>query len=198
MTERLGVALASALLVAACATEQSAPQEPDRLNIVQVATGSAKEFMACVQCPARTTKTVALPSEERPAVPKASDLPKSPVAAAPAPKPVVHQIHFRTGSSRLDTAGHREVDAAIRDARIGTSKVSILGRADPRGPRKFNERLARARAMAVAKALAAAGVPAASITAGTHDPCCDGDPRAPAAVLQQQRRSDVEIILTTK
>ena len=92
--------------------------------------------------------------------------------------------------------GPGELATAAAEAKKGETIV-VLGRPDPVGGKKFNERLAGKRAETVKQELIAAGIPAASIHAGTHKPCCDGDLKGGAELHRELRRTDVEITIKT-
>ena len=190
------VTFAVALAGGCATTSHDGTVAPDpKFAVVQVGQMSAKEFVACVDCPPRTQKVIALPEPAvaRPTVepPK----PQPPAARKPAPK--AFSVHFRFGRHTLDKAGREELAAALAAAKVKGSAVTILGRTDPVGTLPFNQRLALRRADTVRKGLVAAGVPASAIRSGAHEPCCDGDKAARAAVHRVLRRADVRIIVTT-
>lgn len=87
----------------------------------------------------------------------------------PPPQPAVlalTQIHFDTGSSRLSPGGQvHAAAAAVMLAEMTVTRIELRGYTDRVGSPAFNERLAGARARAVADYLIAAGVPESLIEA---------------------------------
>lgn len=78
---------------------------------------------------------------------------------------LVRKVHFASASSRLDetAAGRVESFARRASARRPNTRVVIDGHADRRGQRARNDRLGLARARAVARHLAAAGIDGAEL-----------------------------------
>ncbi len=189
MMNRTGVALLTVLLGACASIPEEAPQK--KMSVTQKGLGSGAEYVACIDCPEPTRKTVNLPPPLPQPVPIQKVEKKAPEVAI-----TTHKVHFRFGKATLDTRGEKELSASIADAKNG-EKVVVLGRTDPVGSRKFNESLAIKRAETVRKKLIAAGIPAAAIHAGTHHPCCDGDLKGGAALHRELRRTDVEITIKT-
>lgn len=188
-TNRTAVILLS-MLLGACATNEA--PEFKRMSVTQVGMGSGSEYVACNGCPEPGRKTVFV----APPQPKIEPVKKvEPVSVAPAVV-VTLKVHFRWGWGVLDAAGRKELVAVIAEAKKGGT-VEVLGRTDPTGGVKRNERLALKRAETVRKELIAAGIPAASIVAGKHKPCCDGDLKGAAAAHKELRRTDVEITIKT-
>ena len=84
-----------------------------------------------------------------------------PVAGQPACTDVVFPIYFAEGSDQLTPGADQVIGseaATVRGCRIGY--VSVLGLTDAIGPASKNLDLSKRRAATVAKALAAAGLPA--------------------------------------
>lgn len=190
---RTKAALLVLVTATGCATTDAPVEQPlKKMEVAQVGQGSGAEFVACINCPDRTQKVIALPA--KPAAPQ------KPVVAEPQkvrePQIYTVKVHFRWGMASLDKEGRVELVAAIDLAKKG-SAVMILGRTDPTGGQKWNERLAKKRAETIRKELIAAGVPEASITAGTHKPCCGGDRKGSASAHREARRADVEITITS-
>ncbi len=188
MKSKAALAILAAFL-GACASAPEAPQK--KMTVTQKGLGSGAEYVACIDCPEPTKKTIHLPP------PPAKPLPVKKVEAEP-PKPVITtlKVHFRFGMATLDKEGRKELAAAAAEAKRG-EVIVVLGRTDPVGGKKFNERLAEKRAETVKQELIAAGIPAASIHAGTHKPCCDGDLKGGAELHRELRRTDVEITIKT-
>lgn len=187
MKSKAALAILS-VFVGACASAPEVPQK--KMTVTQKGLGSGAEYVACIDCPEPTKKTIHLP-------PPAKPLPVKREEVAP-PKPVITtlKVHFRFGKATLDKEGRKELAAAAAEAKKGEAVV-VLGRTDPVGGKKFNERLAEKRAEIVKQELIAAGIPAASIHAGTHKPCCDGDIKGGAELHRELRRADVEITIKT-
>ncbi len=179
-----------AVFVGACASTPEPPQK--KMTVTQKGLGSGAEYVACIDCPEPTKKTIHLQPP-----PAAKPLPVK-RAEAEVPKPVITtlKVHFRFGMATLDKEGRKELATAAAEAKKGETIV-VLGRTDPVGGKKFNERLAGKRAETVKQELIAAGIPAASIHAGTHKPCCDGDLKGGAELHRELRRTDVEITIKT-
>ena len=75
--------------------------------------------------------------------------------------PTMFVVYFDWDSDKLDEQAQlvlSEAEAAI--GKLGSAKVSVIGNTDRSGPTAYNEGLADRRAKAVAKALAARGLPA--------------------------------------
>ena len=84
-----------------------------------------------------------------------------PIASRPACTDVVFPIYFAEGSDQLTSGADQVIGseaATVRGCRIGY--VSVLGLTDAVGPASQNLELSKHRAATVAKALAAAGLPA--------------------------------------
>ena len=69
-------------------------------------------------------------------------------------------VYFDTDSTRLDQGSQQRLDR-VADCmkRHDVDHAVVVGRADPRGPEKYNEALGMKRAEAVAKYLLELGVP---------------------------------------
>jgi outer membrane protein OmpA-like peptidoglycan-associated protein len=78
--------------------------------------------------------------------------------AAPAAAVRVHRVHFRSGGSTLGPSAQPVLDLAAADARTSSARVRVVGHADGKGRTSDNQRLARARAEAVADALVRRGL----------------------------------------
>lgn len=76
--------------------------------------------------------------------------------------------------------------------------IEISGRTDPTGSLRYNQRLALRRAETVKAALVLAGYSASEIQTRAETPCCDGPLNASAKVMQQLRRADIQITITTR
>ncbi len=177
-----------AVLLGACASTPEAPQK--KMTVSQKGLGTGAEYVACTDCPEPTKKTISLPPVAKPVPVMKADV------VSPKTAITTFKVHFRFGVATLDKEGRKELAIAVAEAKKGEAVV-VLGRTDPVGAKKSNERLALKRAEAVRKELIAAGVPAASIHAGTHQPCCDGDLKGGAALHRELRRTDVEITIKT-
>ena len=185
-----------ALMVTACASAPNAnEQSPNgKMGVVQVGTKQNAELVFCEtdKCPQRTPKFLPPPAPPAPPAP-------SPVKVVEAPKQVHFKVHFRWGWGRLDTSGSKEVEEVVASGQLTNAKsIVVAGRTDPTGPLKFNEKLAIRRAQTVKAALVKAGVPDEAVTAVAQAPCCDGDLRASKKRMQELRRTDIEITVTTK
>ena len=190
---KLLICASLALMMTACASVQNADEQSSigKLGVVQVGTKQNAELVFCEadKCPQRTPKFLPVPAQPAPA----------PVKVAEAPKQVHFKVHFRWGWGRLDTSGIKEVDEVVSSGQLTNAKsIVVAGRTDPTGPLKFNEKLAVRRAQTVKAALVKAGVPAEAVTAVAQAPCCDGDLRASKKVMQELRRTDIDITITTK
>lgn len=186
-----------ALMMTACASVPNSDEQSSssKLGVVQVGTKQNAELVFCEtdKCPQRTPKF--LPPPAPPAPPTAP----APIKVVEAPKQVHFKVHFRWGWGRLDTSGIKEVDEVVSSGQLTNAKsIVVAGRTDPTGPLKFNEKLAVRRAQTVKAALVKAGVPAEAVTAVAQAPCCDGDLRASKKVMQELRRTDIDITITTK
>lgn len=192
-------------LVSACSTVQET-DKPDaataRLNrsIVQMPVERNRgEFFFCdrgdTQCPARSTKVLAVPKKVDQPVATAPVLEK--LEATPANK--TYKVHFRWGWAKLDAGGKKELRQIL--AEIDSSSVKeivIEGRTDPTGSLAFNKRLAINRANVVRKEFVDFGVSPKLIVAKQQIPCCDGNLKAPPSVMREMRRSDIEITIRQK
>ena len=192
MISRRGVALsACGSFLLACAgpppVESSPPQI--KLAVVQNGTGQSAEHVFCQdgKCPPRTPKIIALPAPK-------------PGPAAQVPKKATYSVQFRWGWSRLDADGSREVEQVVAGLRAlqNLKMIEISGRTDPTGSLRYNQRLALRRAETVKAALVLAGYSASEIQTRTKTPCCDGPLNGSAKVMQQLRRADIQITITTR
>ncbi|WP_172600132.1 OmpA family protein [Sulfuricystis multivorans] len=188
-----------ALMMSACASIQNSDERPpnSKLEVVEVGTKQNAELVFCEtdNCPQRTPKFIPKPAPPTPAPPST---PTS-IKAVETPKQVHFKVHFRWGWGRLDTSGFKEVDEIISSGHLKNAKsIVVAGRTDPTGSLKFNEKLAIRRAQAVKAALVKTGVPVETITAVAQAPCCDGDLRASKRIMQELRRTDIDITITTK
>lgn len=101
------------------------------------------------------------------------------ILALQAPAPAPAMIFFDSGSSEIRREWQPAIDAAAADARSGR-RLIVTGHSDTPGSPAVNRRVALERARAVAAALAALGVPAASLelrSAGEEElmvPTADG------------------------
>lgn len=185
------------ILVAACAASPHVSDEKKtgsgKLGITQTGARQNAEYVLCEtdSCPQRTQKFLPTPS----AAPK--QLP--PVVERAVPMVVHFKVYFPWGWSRLDAAGHQEVDAVVASSHLkNAKKVVVAGRTDPTGRHKSNEKLAIERAKTVKAALVLAGVSAEVITAEAQTPCCDGGKGATPEAMRELRRTDIDITITTK
>lgn len=169
-------------------TEAESTGSQIKLAIVQEGTSQRAEHVFCEYgtCPQRTQKIIALP------VPKSGPTIQS-------PKTATYSIHFRWGWSRLDEDGTKELEKAVVGLRSlqNVKMIEISGRTDPTGSLRYNQRLALRRAETVKAALVLAGYSAAAIHTRAEKPCCDGDINASKQHMQQLRRADIQIIITT-
>lgn len=191
---------ASVLILTACAsTPDSESDAPlGKVAVVQVGTKQNTELVFCEtdKCPGRTPKYL-------PAAPKKVQLPVVPKPVAPvvvpAPKQTHFKVHFRWGSGKLDAAGRKELEKVKASGLLNDAKaIVVAGRTDPTGSIKFNKKLALERAESVKAALVKSGFPSNRITAEAQAPCCDGDLRASKEAMQELRRTDIDITITTK
>ena len=196
MMNKTIISVLVASLVTACASVPDADQKVagnSKMGVTQVGTKQNAELVFCEaeKCPQRTPKRLPPPP------------PPEPVVVAPvvkeAPKVVHFKVHFRWGWSRLDKAGRKEAEEVVASGLLNTAKaIEVAGRTDPTGPRKFNEKLAMRRAETVKAVLVMSGIPAERITAMAQNPCCDGEVAASKAAMQELRRTDIDITITTK
>ena len=112
---------------------------------------------------ARTRATIAAVSTALLAAACQTPSPRPPIAAVvrPACTDVVFPIYFAEGSDQLTPTASQVIGvqaSVVRGCRIGY--VSVLGLTDANGASSKNLDLSRRRAATVAKALAAAGLPA--------------------------------------
>ena len=158
------------------------PRADTKYGVVQVGTRQNAELVFCDKrdCPQRTLKMLPIP--------------QPPVVAVK--EPSRYQVHFRWGSSALDSSGRKELDVVIASGALAkASSIIVAGRTDPTGSKKANERLALRRAQTVRATLIKSGVPESKITAEVQDPCCNGDLQATRKAMQQLRRTDIEITI---
>lgn len=144
-----------------------------------------------VPCPDITPKTLRVVYTEPPVeqVPVAKPLEREPIKAT---------VHFPFGSHRLtrkareilsELASSIKVDGAI-------PRITIDGYTDSIGPKGYNDRLARQRAVAVRKYLISAGIPAERIQIGkTLGKCCYVMPNQTKAGRAANRRAEVVSLL---
>lgn len=83
-------------------------------------------------------------------------------------------VYFGLNSTSVDAAGAAIVaEAAAKAKGMSGSKVKVVGHTDTAGPENLNQKVSEARANAVAKALAAAGVKASAEGYGESVPAVD-------------------------
>ncbi len=189
-----------ACLLSACATApgHEVAEPSGKLGVVQVGTKQNAELVFCEveKCPQRTPKY--LPPPPAPPAPVAIQTPV-PVEVIEAPVKAQFKVHFRWGWGRLDNTGRKEIQEIVSSGLLKNgNSIVVAGRTDPTGPLQFNKKLALRRAMTVRTALVQAGFPAESITAEVQAPCCNGDLRSSKEVMQELRRTDIDITITTK
>jgi len=112
---------------------------------------------------------------------------------APAAAVRVHRVHFRPGGSTLGPSAQPVLDLAAADARASRARVRLVGHADGTGRASANQRLARARAEAVAAALVRRGLRRGDLVVEvpvTDVPLATNETREGR---QANRRVDVEI-----
>lgn len=186
------------ILSGGCATTEvpKQVQEPRKLEVTQQGMRSAVNFVSCFsdECPTHSLKVMAIPEPKtqrivRPAVVRAKPIDQD-------QQQLPSKVHFGFGLSTLDDDGIRELEQAA--TKYGKTKggLTLLGRTDPVGEYRFNEKLALKRAETVKKGLVANGV-SVPIETRRHQPCCDGNIAASQEVHQEQRRVDI-IPNTTK
>ena len=165
----------------------------DTLSIVQSSSKGKSDFYFCdavdTSCPVRSLKVVAVPPQQ----------PK-PVAVISPPEspPKVFKVHFRWGWANLDSDGRRDLDSILKAVdNDSIREITIQGRTDPTGSRKFNEKLAQRRAELVKKELVEAGIRPEIIVAKAHLPCCNGSLSASKQEMREKRRADLEITIRT-
>jgi phosphate transport system substrate-binding protein len=114
--------------------------------------------------------------------------------AAPAPPVRIHRIQFGPGRATLGPAAEPVLDLVLAEVRGGRARLRVVGHSDGRGRDADNRRLARARAEAVAAALARRGLPKEALVVdvpSTDAPLATNDtPEGRRA----NRRVDVEIL----
>ena len=119
----------------------------------------------------------------------ACSTPPKPIAVAPPPPPSIvctdfnFPIYFQKGSDQLDPDARKEITYAasrVKGCKLGT--IEVLGLADADGAAHLNLILSRKRAVIVAEALAADGLPAPTFDieaigeAGAKTPAGEGEP----------------------
>ena len=190
-----------ALLLTACATtgtdednEKKVAKE-DKLAVVQTGAGQNAELVFCTEadCPQRTPKYLPKPAEQ----------PKKKIVSEPRAtqeaKNLLYKVHFRWGWSQLDEEGRKEIDEIIKSGALKKAKkIEVSGRTDPTGSLKANQKLALRRAETFKSLLILAGLPSENISATAQKPCCDGDLRADKKVMQELRRTDIDIAIKEK
>ena len=186
-----------ALMVTACASVPKADEQSpnSKLGVVQVGTKQNAELVFCTEadCPQRTPKYLPKPAEQ----------PKKKIVSEPRAtqeaKNLLYKVHFRWGWSQLDEEGRKEIDEIIKSGALKKAKkIEVSGRTDPTGSLKANQKLALRRAETVKSLLILAGLPAENISATAQKPCCDGDLRADKKVMQELRRTDIDIAIKEK
>ena len=188
--------IASIGLFSGCATQtsqESVPTESNKLSVTQAGKGKNAKPVFCEdgKCPERTPKVVAVPPPVRkPAV--------APITLAPV-NTETFTVHFRWAWAKLDESGEKELHSVVsRVKEKQVKKIEIAGRTDPTGSRKYNEKLALRRAETIKASLVKVGFSEALIQTSVQKPCCDGDLKASSKTMQQLRRTDIEITITTK
>ena len=177
-------------LITGCANQPEAQPGELKLSVTQSGRGQNTNYVFCEEgkCADRTTKVVAVPP-----APKV----QKPVAVAAA-VPERYTVHFRWAWAKLDKDGEKELNSVV--ARIAGKPVKLIevaGRTDPTGSYAYNKKLAKRRAETVKAALVKAGIPASTIRTSIQNPCCDGNLNASKKTMQQLRRTDIEITITT-
>ena len=178
-------------LISGCANQPAEvlPSEP-KFSITQSGRGQNTNYVFCEEgkCAERTSKVVAAPP-----APKVH----KPVAVT-APAPEKYTVHFRWACANLDKAGEKELGTVVaRVAGKPIKRIEVAGRTDPTGSYAYNKKLAKRRAETVKSALVKAGIPVGVIHTSIQKPCCDGDLNASKKTMQQLRRTDIEITITT-
>lgn len=161
------LAMASVLAFAGCATKTPVPDpvlpQPDHAwPIAQVQEPGRLRFVVCSDCPQRTVKTLPGQSAVAESRPTATTVvrtapipsPKPSSAALPEHKRFVATVHFALNSSKLRPA-QREQLAALLPVLVFATDLQVTGYTDDLGPPALNDRLARARASAVVRAIGA-------------------------------------------
>lgn len=196
MNFKLTLLVASIGLFSGCANQtphETVSSAPIMLAVTQTGKGQNATHVFCEDglCPARTQKVISVP-------PPAQKPLTTPVVQAPV-KSETFKVHFRWSWAKLDESGEKElrsVVANIKDKQV--KMIEVAGRTDPTGSRKYNEKLALRRAETIKTSLVKAGVSASIIKTSAQKPCCDGSLSSSPKVMQQLRRTDIEITITTK
>ena len=142
------------------------------------------------------------PPPPPPVVAEPTVMPPPPVQAPPPPPPPPAKIildqavlHFANGQNELSPEGKAAVKKVAQDllAFKGDYTLVVTGYTSASGSVKFNKALSKRRADAVAKTLAEAGLPAASVTtvgAGPEQPIADN---ATPDGQAKNRRVEIEV-----
>lgn len=193
------MAVGSIGVLTGCATPTPVAGTPDysnspiKLSVFEEGSGQEAKHVFCEdsKCPKRTQKFIAVPPP-----PVKKDSPSVDVQQALSE---TFTVHFRWAWARLDEAGQKELQTVL--ARLEGKQITsidVSGRTDPTGGGLYNKKLALRRAQTVKESLIHAGVSASIIKTSAKKPCCDGDLKASPVVMQQLRRTDIEITITTK
>ncbi len=114
-----------------------------------------QEWRVCGEgaCPGATPKTMVIPA----AVPAPKNRPAPTTKPGPAIERVPVSVHFDFAEAHLSKAGLAQLEQVLSLIQDGDS-LRIQGRTDARGSTKFNNRLARQRADAIAAWLKQRGI----------------------------------------
>lgn len=158
---------------------------PVRLAVSQTGYGPSAVFELCAECPGPTRKALA-------PVPPPLKLPEAPRAPPPrlVEERITRLVHFDLASSVLTKAALEELDN-MRPLLLRSRSIVLTGQTDRVGARRFNERLAQARADAVRRAIVGLGVPEERITK-TLARCCVEDP---PPVNPPARRTELVLLI---
>jgi outer membrane protein OmpA-like peptidoglycan-associated protein len=131
-----------------------------------------------------------------------------PVAATPSPPPydcvgvlekvsTVFPIRFDFNDTKLKPpldVAMNQYAALLKDIRCVAMKAEVAGHTDFLGPRLFNQALSEARAEAVVKALAAAGVDASRLTTKGFSELMPADQEKSVAARMKNRRVEITLV----
>lgn len=154
------------------------------LSVAQDASGVFR-LCAVDECPRPTPKIMAQPL-------RALDIPAPARVKSPEPRDTIVTVHFKLASSRLTPQARDAIDAARSDL-LAAERVQIIGSTDAVGTKRFNRRLASARAESVRRYLLAIGVDGARIE--TRTACCIEDP---PRINPPARRAEIRIRIQTR
>jgi len=140
------------------------------------------------------TAPVEATSPEAPPVPVLQAAAPAPAVASPdTPAPIT--LYYPTDHASIYPAAERDLDRAIAALETNPAlRVVVTGRADPRGPDRYNHYLSSRRAKRVVRYLVDHGVPPQRIervALGEREADRDGTPLDDALALRRERRVDL-------